>query len=42
MVIILSGLYLGIRDRNRTLELSALLGGAGIFYLAKVFMKGSK
>lgn len=31
---VLSGLFMGIRDRNLVLEVEALVSGAAIFYLA--------
>jgi len=41
MIIILSGLYIGIRDNNVMLELNALIIGAGIFYAANTVIKNS-
>ena len=41
MIIILSGLYIGIRDNNVMLELNALIIGAGIFYVANTVIKNS-
>ncbi|HJL84594.1 MAG TPA: hypothetical protein QGG35_04250 [Candidatus Marinimicrobia bacterium] len=31
---VLSGLYIGVRDRNLILEVQALTGGAALFYVA--------
>ena len=31
---VLSGLYIGVRDRNLILEVQALAGGAILFYVA--------
>tara|TARA_B100000686_G_C16043978_1_gene596674 strand:- start:348 stop:485 length:138 start_codon:yes stop_codon:yes gene_type:complete len=31
---VLSGLYLGVRDRNLILEVQSLVGGVTIFYFA--------
>jgi len=31
---VLAGLYIGVRDRNLILEVQALAGGAGLFYVA--------
>tara|TARA_B100000315_G_scaffold260870_2_gene326633 strand:+ start:4033 stop:4218 length:186 start_codon:yes stop_codon:yes gene_type:complete len=36
---VLSGLYIGIRDRNLMLEVQALAVGGGIFYLAHLLLK---
>ena len=41
MIIILSGLYIGIRDNNVMLELNALIIGTGIFYAANTVIKNS-
>ncbi|HJL63237.1 MAG: hypothetical protein QF847_02820 [Candidatus Marinimicrobia bacterium] len=41
MIIILSGLYIGIRDNNVMLELNALIVGAGIFYAVNSVIKKS-
>lgn len=41
MIIILSGLYIGIRDNNVMLELNALIVGAGIFYAVNIIIKKS-
>jgi len=34
LIILISGLYIGIRDRNLILEIQALSSGALLFYLA--------
>jgi len=34
LIIVISGLYIGIRDRNLILEIQALSSGALLFYLA--------
>ena len=39
MVIIISGLIWGIRDKNVMLELNALIIGAGIFYVSNMLLK---
>lgn len=39
MVIIISGLIWGIRDKNVMLELNALIIGAGIFYASNMLLK---
>lgn len=36
---VLSGLYIGMRDRNLILEIQSLAIGAGIFYLADLGLK---
>ena len=38
MIIIISGFVLGIRLRNMDIELSSLAIGAGIFYVANLFL----
>ena len=38
MIIIISGFVLGIRLRNMDIELSSLVIGAGIFYVANLFL----
>jgi hypothetical protein len=42
MILILSGLAIGIRDKNVMLELNALIIGSGIFFLANKYLGGSK
>lgn len=42
MLVILSGLAVGIRDKNVMLELNALIIGSLIFYIAHVFLGKSK
>jgi hypothetical protein len=37
MIIIISGFVMGIRLRNMDIELSSLVIGAGIFYVANLF-----
>ena len=34
LIIVISGLYVGVRDRNLILEVQALSSGAIIFYIA--------
>ena len=34
LIIVISGLYIGIRDRNLILEVQALSSGAILFYIA--------
>lgn len=34
LISVLSGLYIGVRDRNLILEVQALAGGAALFYVA--------
>ena len=41
MVVIISGLTTGIRMRNMGIELSALVIGAGIFFVANLFLDKS-
>lgn len=41
MLILLSGLYVGIRDNNVMLELNALIVAAGIFYAVNMIIKKS-
>jgi hypothetical protein len=41
MVLIVSGLAIGIRTRNMGLELSALAIGAGIFFAANFLLNKS-
>jgi len=41
MLLILSGLYVGIRDHNILIELNALVVGAGIFYAVNMIIKKS-
>jgi len=42
MILILSGLAIGIRDKNVMLELNALIIGSGIFFLANKYLGNSK
>jgi len=39
MLMVLSGLYFGIRNRDLILEIEALALGAGLFYTATWLMK---
>ena len=41
MIIIISGFVLGIRLRNMDIELSSLVIGSGIFYMANLFLNKS-
>ena len=41
MIIIISGFVMGIRLRNMDIELSSLVIGAGIFYVANLFLDKS-
>ena len=41
MIIIISGFVMGIRLRNMDIELSSLVIGAGIFYMANLFLNKS-
>ncbi len=38
MIIIISGFVIGIRLRNMDIELSSLVIGSGIFYMANLFL----
>ncbi len=42
MGILISGLIWGIRENNVMLELNALIFGAGLFYIANMFLEKSK
>ena len=41
MIVIISGFVIGIRLRNMDIELSSLVIGAGIFYMANLFLNKS-